>query len=126
MPSIVHLERGKRGPHTRGTDDDLVVAIRTMLAETPFHGEGHRKVRVRLRASGWQVGKNRVLRVRSGPELCDPMRCRSTFSGPLYALALKTVHEHAIIMVWIASTSAVWRLCRNTSSVSGRDTLSRS
>ena len=80
MPSIVHLERGKRSPHTRGTDDDLVVAIRTVLAETPFHGEGHRKVRVRLRAAGWQVGKNRVLRVRSGPELCDPMRCRSTFN----------------------------------------------
>ena len=33
---------GKRGPHTTGSDADLVAAIRTVLAETPFHGEGHR------------------------------------------------------------------------------------
>jgi hypothetical protein len=37
----------KRGPRTPGTDDERVAAIRTVLATTPFHGEGHRKVRVR-------------------------------------------------------------------------------
>ena len=53
----------KRGPRTPGTDEELVAAIRTVLATTPFHGEGHRKVRVRLRPLGWHVGKNRVLRL---------------------------------------------------------------
>jgi hypothetical protein len=48
---------GKRGPHTTGSDADLVAAMRTVLAATPFHGEGHRKVRVRLRALGWRVGR---------------------------------------------------------------------
>jgi hypothetical protein len=55
--------RGKRGPQTTSTDGDLVAAIRVVLADTPFHGEGHRKVRVRLRAQGSRVGKNRVLRL---------------------------------------------------------------
>src|SRR5262245_66095468 len=42
---------GKRGPQTIGSDDDLVAAIRVVVADTPFHGEGHRKVREIGRAS---------------------------------------------------------------------------
>ena len=37
--------------------------IRQVLRNSPFHGEGHRKVRARLRAKGIRVGKNRVLRL---------------------------------------------------------------
>lgn len=40
----VDIGPGKRGPRTPGTDEELVAAIRTVLATTPFHGEGHRKV----------------------------------------------------------------------------------
>ena len=41
-------EPGKRGPTTELSDEALVVEIRTVLSESPFMGEGHRKVRARL------------------------------------------------------------------------------
>jgi hypothetical protein len=55
--------RAKRGPKTSVTDAILIDAIRQVLVESPFHGEGHRKVRIRLRARGYQAGRNRVLRL---------------------------------------------------------------
>ena len=39
----------KRGPKTLVGDAELVEAIRGVLAATPFHGEGYRKVRARRR-----------------------------------------------------------------------------
>lgn len=43
--------RGKRGPKP-WSDPDLVAAIRRVLSETPFHGEGYWKVRARLAPLG--------------------------------------------------------------------------
>jgi putative transposase len=43
---------GKRGPKTALTDEELLVAIRAVLAACPFHSEGYRKVHFRLRAQG--------------------------------------------------------------------------
>src|SRR5439155_328871 len=51
----------KREPKTVQSDAELVTLIREILAMSPFHSEGHRKVRVRLRQRGVQVGKARVL-----------------------------------------------------------------
>ena len=34
----------KRGPKTPWTDAALTAHIRTIIAESPFHGEGHRKI----------------------------------------------------------------------------------
>ena len=42
----------KRGPKTVQSDTELVTLIREILATSPFHSEGHRKVRVRLRQRG--------------------------------------------------------------------------
>jgi transposase InsO family protein len=81
---------GKRGPHTTGSDTDLVAAIRTVLAETPFHGEGHRKVRVRLRALGWRVGKNRVLRLMRAHGLLAPQRAGHPHGDPAHAGTITT------------------------------------
>ena len=39
----------RRGPPPRQSDAQLLAAIRTDLARSPFHGEGHRKVHARLR-----------------------------------------------------------------------------
>ena len=45
-------------------DDDLTELIRTVIVDCPFAGEGHRKVRARLRRDHeLYVGKNRVLRL---------------------------------------------------------------
>ena len=43
------LARAKRGPKTAVSDVVLTDAIRQVLADGPFHGEGHRKMRVRRR-----------------------------------------------------------------------------
>ena len=48
--------------------------IRQVLKESDFLGEGHRKVRARLRAKGIGVGKNRVLRLMRENGLLAPVR----------------------------------------------------
>src|SRR4051812_3525716 len=45
------------------SDDALVEAIRRLLAESPFHGEGHRKLWARLRFAGVRTSRRRVLRL---------------------------------------------------------------
>jgi len=40
----------KRGPKTLLSDDELVGLIREVIIDSPFHGEGHRKVRAQLAA----------------------------------------------------------------------------
>lgn len=42
----------KRGPVGAATDDELVGHIRRVLADSPFTGEGYRKVWARLRHQG--------------------------------------------------------------------------
>jgi len=44
-------------------DAALLAAIRTVLADSPFHGEGHRKVWARLRCRGIRTSLRRVLRL---------------------------------------------------------------
>src|SRR5262249_2080247 len=53
----------KRGPKTAQSDREVVALIRAILATRPFHSEGHRKVRVRLRQQGVHVRKVCVLRL---------------------------------------------------------------
>jgi putative transposase len=64
----------KRGPHTALGDDVLLGEIRAVLAASPFAGEGHRKVRARLRERGVRVGKARVLRLMRLHRLLAPVR----------------------------------------------------
>jgi transposase InsO family protein len=51
------------GPVGPMADAALVAAIRGVLAASPFHGEGHRKVWARLRHAGVRTSKRRVLRL---------------------------------------------------------------
>ena len=68
--------RGKRGPRTAVSDAEVLTEIRAVLAASPFHTEGHRKVRARLRPRGLRVGKTRVLRLMRGARLLAPQRRR--------------------------------------------------
>ena len=52
----------------------LVEAIRGVLAASPFHGEGHRKVWARLRHAGARTSKRRVLRLMREHGLLAPSR----------------------------------------------------
>jgi len=67
-------EPKKRGPKTNLSDEELVAEIRQVLKDSDFLGEGHRKVRVRLRPKGIRVGKNRVLRLMRENGLLAPVR----------------------------------------------------
>jgi putative transposase len=55
--------RRRPGPVGPRADADLLEAIRAVLAASPFHGEGHRKVWARLRHAGTRTCKRRVLRL---------------------------------------------------------------
>ena len=67
----------RRGPAPRQSDAQLLAAIRTDLARSPFHGEGHRKVHARLRIlDGIRVARTRVLRVMRAHGLLSPHRGR--------------------------------------------------
>ena len=54
------------------SDEALTAAIRGVLAATPFHGEGHRKVWARLRHAGTRTSMSRVLRLMRQNNLLAP------------------------------------------------------
>ena len=62
------------GPIGAMPDPALVEAIRGVLAASPFHGEGHRKVWARLRHAGVRTSKRRVLRLTREHGLLAPSR----------------------------------------------------
>ena len=64
----------KRGPKTAWTDAELTERIRGVLADSPFVGEGYRKVRARLRLAEVRAGKPRVLRLMREAHLLAPTR----------------------------------------------------
>ncbi len=67
----------RRGPQPALSDAQLVAAIRSDLARSPFRGEGHRKVHARLRIlDGVRVSRTRVLRVMRAQGLLSPHRGR--------------------------------------------------
>lgn len=76
--------KGKRGPKTKLSDDELLALIREDLEASPFIGEGHRKVWARLRyTKKIKVGKKRVLRIMRENNLLSPHR-----------VSQKPKHEH--------------------------------
>lgn len=64
----------KRGPIGAATDEELVGHIRRVLAESPFHGEGYRKVWARLRHQGLRTASERVRRLMREHHLQAPRR----------------------------------------------------
>ncbi len=71
--------RGSRPPQRPGpmgpcTDPELVDHIRQVLAESPFHGEGYRKVWAKLRFKGIRTSKERVRRLMREHGLLAPSR----------------------------------------------------
>ena len=55
--------RRRPGPQGPMSDGRLLEAIRQALADSPFHGEGYRKVWARLRYIGLRPSKERVRRL---------------------------------------------------------------
>ena len=55
--------RRKSGPPGAMADQDLAGMIRQLLTDSPFHGEGYRKLWARLRFAGVRTSRRRVLRL---------------------------------------------------------------
>jgi putative transposase len=65
----------KRGPRRAISDVELLEYIRRDLDQSPFHGEGHRKVWGRLKyGQGLRVSRKRVLRLMREHHLLSPYR----------------------------------------------------
>ena len=62
------------GPIGPTPDAELLEGIRAVLAASPFHGEGHRKVWARLRHGGTRTSRRRVLRLMREADLLAPSR----------------------------------------------------
>src|SRR3954451_22151342 len=67
----------RRGPLGAMSDEALTTAIQGVLAASPFHGEGHRKVWARLRHAGTRTSLRRVLRLMRENDLLAPTRVGS-------------------------------------------------
>ena len=65
------------GPVGPMPDPALVETIRAVLAASPFHGEGHRKVWARLRMKGVRTSRRRTLRLMREHGLLAPSRVGS-------------------------------------------------
>jgi putative transposase len=74
IPIEQRPEPKRRGPHGPGLDEELVGQIRRILTESPFHGEGYRKVWARLRYQGIRTSKERVRRLMREHGLQAPQR----------------------------------------------------
>ena len=66
--------RRRPGPVGPMPDAELLEAVRAVLAASPFHGEGHRKVWARLRHGGVRTSRRRVLRLMREHGLLAPSR----------------------------------------------------
>lgn len=64
----------QRGPVGACTDEELVEHIRRVLRESPFHGEGYRKVWAKLRFEGVRTSQERVCRLMKQHGLQAPRR----------------------------------------------------
>lgn len=65
----------KRGPKPNVSDGRLAVLVRQDIAQSPFSGEGYRKIHSRLR-DDHVVGPNRVWRCMQAEQLLSPLRSR--------------------------------------------------
>lgn len=61
--------RRRPGPTGPMPDQEPVRRIRALLADSPFHGEGYRKVRARLRHAGVRTSRERVRRLMRAHDL---------------------------------------------------------
>jgi putative transposase len=73
--SLRNAQKKKRGPAPEVSDEVLLERIKQVIENSPFKGEGHRKIWARLRRDySTNVGRNRVLRLMREKKLLSPHR----------------------------------------------------
>lgn len=76
------VRRGRRGPSPSVPEDELLALIRKDLADSPFQGEGYKKVHHRLKRAGHRVSAKRVNRVMRENGLLSPHRTPKADPNP--------------------------------------------
>ena len=97
--------RQRPGPVGPMPDAVLLERIRGVLSESPFHGEGHRKVWARLRIGGLRTSLRRVLRLMRENDLLAPSRVGQP-RGPRNHDG--TIIPDAIDTMWGTDMTTTW------------------
>lgn len=92
--SRVKMNKQRPGPKPFISDEELVLAIREDLAASPFHSEGHKKVRARLRRKGMRAGRQRYLRLMRANNLLAPVRPKCNGSSRPHDGKIVTDHPN--------------------------------
>jgi hypothetical protein len=109
--------RTRPGPPTSISDAELLGLIRQVLEDSPFAGEGYRKIRARLRRQhGMQVSGKRVLRLLRSHRLLAPQRARGRrkprpHDGTIIPEAPNLRWGTDATMAWTRSDGWVWVFC---------------
>ena len=107
----------RSGPVCAVSDDELISAIRAVLAASPFCGEGYRKVRARLRRQHHiHAGGKRVLRLMRVHGLLAPQRERRRrvprpHDGTIIPDAPNVRWGADATMAWTRNDGWVWVFC---------------
>jgi putative transposase len=110
-PPRAATPRRRPGPAGPMPDADLLEAIRAVLAASPFHGEGHRKVWARLRHGGIRTSKRRVLRLTRendllAPSRTGPPRGPRTHDGTIIPATVDTMWGTDLTTTWTGEGQA--------------------
>jgi len=106
---------GRRGRTPTLDDAALLAEIRAVIAESPFHGEGHRTIWARLRAlKGVRTSMRRVLRLMRDAELLAPARHPE--------LVVERPHDGTIVterpnLMWGTDATAAVTLVEGTATI---------
>lgn len=79
---VANSPRKRKGPKPWIEEEELLGAIQEDIKQSPFKGEGHRKIHARLKKQSITVGRNRVLRVMRDNKLLSPHRTIYRPSNP--------------------------------------------
>jgi len=96
--------RERPGPVGPMPDAALVAAIRDLLAKSPFHGEGYRKIWARLRFAGIRTSRRRVLRLTRAHGLQAPTRVGRAHGPKAHD---GTIRTERIDEMWAADMTSV-------------------
>jgi putative transposase len=108
---------GRHGPMPTVSDEELVRLIRQVLADSPFAGEGYRKVRARLRREhGVQISGKRVLRLLRAHGLLAPQRAHGRrkprpHDGTIIPEGPNRRWGTDATMAWTRADGWVWVFC---------------
>jgi hypothetical protein len=98
------IVRKRPGPLGAMSDSDLVQAIRQLLQDSPFHGEGHRKLWARLRFKGVRTSRRRVLRLMCENSLLAPQRAGRPHGPKVHD---GTITTERVDLMWATDLTSV-------------------